>query len=105
MNTAFSRDPNSFPLSPDYVADPRQDCLAAWDKLSPDGDIGISEKSIACCCCVPSLSHAGDRSNVGHGLASGRKCLALNDYQYMARSLRQIGRDTRFAWLHSSIWN
>jgi hypothetical protein len=46
-HAAFTRDLNGFPLSPDYVADVRQDYLAAWDKLSLNGDIEISDKSIA----------------------------------------------------------
>ena len=103
MHAAFTRDLNSFPLSPDYVAEAQQDYLADQDKLSLDGDIEISDKSIACWCRVRSLSQSSDRLKVGTGFTSGHKYLVINNYHCLARSLHEIRCGTRFAERHSSM--
>jgi hypothetical protein len=91
-------------LSPDkdYVADAQQASLPVSDQLSQHDDIAISDKSIACCLCVASLSPAGDKWKAGAGFISEHKYLATNDYPCLARSLRQIACGTRFAERRSS---
>jgi hyperosmotically inducible protein len=65
--------------------------------MSPLDDIRIPGKSIARCYRIAEPSHAGDALSADRAFAPVHKCLAINEYRSLARSLRGIRYGKRVA--------